>query len=242
MKLPTRPKTDTPSDAPSSAPGTPTSSAAPPAAPRMPAQGHSAADDDMNIPPPPAQPDGDYLIRFKSFKIWEDENGKVKRKNDGTLKPPTIFVVIDDPSELRLLNQGKENCYGAEVGYDVRLEGNWYQEAASILAGFGAPRSTWPKDPQTGKQTMPLLGQHLEQITKGKKFKATIKATEGKGANKGKIYTNLKKIMPAPVATPAKPAPQPAPPPVEPEDDEANTVLPGDAEQPNAEGGDGIPF
>lgn len=236
MKLPLRQKTEAPasSETPTAAPGTPATSASS-AAPRMPSQGHTQAKDQLNIPPPPAQVDGDYLVRFKAFKIWEDENGNPKTKDDGTLKAPTIFVIIDDPKQLALLNQGQENCYGAEVGYDVRLSGNWYQEAAAILAGFGAPRSAWPKDAK-GNQTLPLLGQYLEQITKGKKFKATIKATEGKGENKGKVYTNLKKIVAAPIAAPPKPpTPAPAPQPEPDEDDEQ----PADQTTDGAEGSDG---
>jgi len=203
LGLPQLLKKKTPTDATAPA----TSNAAPPVRP-MPSQGHSAQDDDDNIPPPPVMPDGEYLVRVTRVQFWTDKDGNPARDKNGKARDPSVFVVIDDPAEQRKMNAGTPHCYGVE-GEAFKLEfGDFYTRTLNYCATLGAPQITWPKDPETGKQTKRLLAAHLLATSKGKKFLATFKPRAGTGENKTTMYKNVTKIVAAPVA---KAAPKPAP-------------------------------
>lgn len=198
-KLMLKPKTPT-AGAPHTPPAGPPSSAAP----RMPSQGHSAQDDDDNVPPPPERPNGKYLVSKVRVHPWIDKDtGLTKRDANGRKVPASVFVTVDDPKETEKARMGKPNCLGIEVSFKLDLEGDRYVWTERHLTALGLPPSTWP-----GK--MSALRELIETSTKGKKFLATIKTNEGTGQFKGRLFTNLDKLEPAPV-TAAKPVARPAP-------------------------------
>jgi len=213
-------------------------------APRMPSQGHTQEDDDDNIPPPPLMPDGVYLSRLSRIQFWTDKDtGKTKRDKNGNPMAPTVFFVIDDPAEQRLMNAGKPHRYGVEFdGFKLEFGDDYRWRTVAHCATLGAPEMTWPKNSKTGNASKALLAAYLLEVTKGKKFLTEVRPEAGKGEHKTTMYKRMKSLKTAPAAAKAKPAPAPAavePDPIDTSDDnEVNTVLPGDAE----DDGDGVPF
>ena len=226
--LPLRRKTPAhtpPADAPESI-----TEAAPPAvstpnatAPRMPSQGHTQDDDDDNIPPPPLMPDGHYICRLSRIQFWTDKDtGKTKRDKNGNPMAPTVFFVIDDPAEQRLMNAGKPHRYGVEFdGFKLEFGDDYRWRTVAHCATLGAPEMTWPKNPKTGQASKVLLAAYLLEVTRGKKFLAEVRPEAGKGEHKTTMYKRMKSLKTAPAA--AKPAPKPAPAPAAVEPDPIDT-------------------
>ena len=210
---------------PPAASGTPTT---PAAAPRLPSQGHTQDDDEGNIPPPPAMPNGTYLCRVKNiYHPIDKETGKWQTWDDGSRKQSKVFFVIDDPDEQRKATAGKENCYGADL--DIKLDfGSFYNQTLGYLTALGCPQIGWPTkiSAKTGKPATDniMLGEHIMAQTKGKKFAVTVKPEAGKGDKKTTLYKNVKKVAPY---TPPK-APPKAAAPIAPAQDPDDTA----AEEP----------
>jgi len=225
---------------PAATTGTPTT---PAAAPRLPSQGHSQDDDEGNIPPPPAMPNGTYLCRVKNiYHPIDKDTGKWQTWDDGSRKQSKVFFVIDDPDEQRKAIAGKENCYGADL--DIKLDfGSFYNQTLGYLTALGCPQIGWPKN-EKGKTNNIMLGEHIMAQTKGKKFAVTVKPEAGKGDKKTTLYKNVKKVAPH---TPPKAPPKAAAPIAiqqDPDDaaaEESTGADPDTSTTTNAEG-DGIPF
>lgn len=230
---------------PAAASGAPTT---PATAPRLPSQGHTQDDDEGNIPPPPAMPNGTYLCRVKNiYHPIDKETGKWQTWDDGSRKQSKVFFVIDDPDEQRKATAGKESCYGADL--DIKLDfGSFYNQTLGYLTALGCPQIGWPTkiSAKTGKPATDniMLGEHIMAQTKGKKFAVTVKPEAGKGDKKTTLYKNVKKVAPhtPPKAPPKAAAPiAPTQDPDETAAEESTGADPDTSTTSNAEG-DGIPF
>lgn len=191
-----------------------------PVAPRMPSQGHTQQDDQFNIPPPPAMPDGEYLCRVKNVYLpINKDTGKWETWDNGDPKQTKVFFLVDDPAEQRKQMAGKENCYGIDLEISIDWGSNWYNRSIGYLTALGAPRIGWPKD-GAGKTSAVMLAEHIMAVTKGKKFLVEARPVAGKGDKKAQLYKNVKKISAPPVVK-AAPKPAAAAPTPEPDPDEA---------------------
>lgn len=159
-------------------------------------------DDDLEVelivrPPPPPIQAGTYECRLGRTQVW--------RNDDGVPDRVMFEFVIADILEQEKMNRGEPSVQGSPVSFNYPLDPtDWRQrDAIKFLAGMGYPISAWP---QTGGGQL-NFGAVLKQI-KGEcicnpphtspTFLVEVKTSHGKGANKDKLYINVKDVKKAP--------------------------------------------
>lgn len=163
-------------------------------------------DDDLNVeltvrkPAPPVE-DGDYLMRLDRYKIWP-------ASEKGPAAPTFTFVVVD-PAEKKKLDRGEPSNYGTSVDLRYPLDAGWQQDAANkLIAALGYPPSTWPET-EDGRLNVGGVFRQIKadliapRPADSPTFIASLVTKAGKGANKDRLFTNIKAIK-RPATKPAK--------------------------------------
>lgn len=176
-----------------------------PGAGKMPAMPGSAADDDdlefeldVRETPPPI-PSGDYLCRLSRVKVWPATDNKPAE--------PTFTMEVFDPGQKALLDRGEVSYQGIELTFKYPLDAtDWRRgQIEGFLSAMGYPPSAWPET--KGRPGSRSLGAVMKKMraeliceprSASPVFLVTVETKSGTGANKDRVFNNIKKIASAP--------------------------------------------
>jgi hypothetical protein len=165
------------------------------AAPPMPGTEDVHDDLDFSVrPPAPPLKSGDYVCRLSTIRIPpKPEDGSARQG------PRFVFAIVDE-KEKQKLNRGEPTYYGEEIDFEYPLQDSGWKvkQAQRFVADMGYPASMWPEaQGQPGRKNLGLLIKQMREELCGEPqaqnptFKVTIACNEGKGLNKGRMFTNI---------------------------------------------------